>query len=165
MLQTSWFIPKVNQTLSLQFLFCYKGTSVTLASYQTNNLRFSRRWLWRMSSSGMLRRVALVRTDISEELSSSFIKVTRVGELGTTLAVTTNRRKLRRNTKWILLSDICLCKWIHMQGDLMQSQWGSLQAFGHSCSTPVYACMPCGMRVRSKLWSWLFYCPRMGTLK
>jgi hypothetical protein len=36
----------------------------------------------------MLRRVALVRTDISEELSASFIKVTRIGELGTTLVVT-----------------------------------------------------------------------------
>jgi hypothetical protein len=33
--------------------------------------------------------VALVRTDVSEELSPSFIRVTRIGELGTTLAVTT----------------------------------------------------------------------------
>jgi hypothetical protein len=32
-----------------------------------------------MSSSGMLRRVALVRTDVSEELSAS-IRVTRIGE-------------------------------------------------------------------------------------
>jgi hypothetical protein len=40
----------------------------------------------------MLRRVALVRTDISEELSASSIRVTRIGELGTTLAVTINRR-------------------------------------------------------------------------
>jgi hypothetical protein len=30
----------------------------------------------------MLRRLALVRTDISEELSASIIKVTRIGELG-----------------------------------------------------------------------------------
>jgi hypothetical protein len=48
-------------------------------------------------SSGMLRRVALVRTDVSEELSPSFIRVTRIGELETTLAATSNRRKLRRN--------------------------------------------------------------------
>jgi hypothetical protein len=33
--------------------------------------------------------VALVRTDVSEELSSSFIRVTRVSELGTTLNVNT----------------------------------------------------------------------------
>jgi hypothetical protein len=49
----------------------------------------------------MLRRVALVRTVVSEELGASFIRVTRIGELGTTLAVTTNRqhvflRSLRR---------------------------------------------------------------------
>jgi hypothetical protein len=39
-----------------------------------------------MASSGMLRHVALVRTDVAEELGVS-IKVTRMGELGTTLAV------------------------------------------------------------------------------
>jgi hypothetical protein len=38
----------------------------------------------------MLRRVALVRADVSEELSVPFIRVTRVGELGTTLGVTSN---------------------------------------------------------------------------
>jgi hypothetical protein len=41
-----------------------------------------------MASSGMLRRMALVRTDVSEELNASIIRVTRIGELGTTLAVT-----------------------------------------------------------------------------
>jgi hypothetical protein len=46
----------------------------------------------------MLRHVALVRTDFSEELTASFIRVTRIGELGTTLAVTSNRCMLRRNT-------------------------------------------------------------------
>jgi hypothetical protein len=40
----------------------------------------------RMASSGMLGRVALVRIDVSEELSTSFIRVTRIGEPGTTLA-------------------------------------------------------------------------------
>jgi hypothetical protein len=49
-----------------------------------------------MVSSGMLRRVTLVRTDVSEELSASFIRVTRVGELGTTLAVTSILRSVRR---------------------------------------------------------------------
>jgi hypothetical protein len=37
----------------------------------------------------MLRRVALVRTDVSEELGTSIIRVTKVGELVTTLAVVT----------------------------------------------------------------------------
>jgi hypothetical protein len=50
-----------------------------------------------MLSSGMLRRVALVRADVSEKLSASFIRVTRIGKLGRTLAVTSNRRTLRRN--------------------------------------------------------------------
>jgi hypothetical protein len=45
----------------------------------------------------MLRCVALVRTDVSEELIASIISVTRIGELGTTLAVTSNRCTLRRN--------------------------------------------------------------------
>jgi hypothetical protein len=45
-----------------------------------------------MAYSGILRRVALVRTDVSEELSASIIRVTRIGELGTTLAVTSVSR-------------------------------------------------------------------------
>jgi hypothetical protein len=42
----------------------------------------------------MLSRVVLVRTDVPEELSASFIRVTRIGELGTALVVTSNRREL-----------------------------------------------------------------------
>jgi hypothetical protein len=41
-----------------------------------------------MASSGMLGRETLLRTDFSEEHSASIIRVTRIGELGTTLAVT-----------------------------------------------------------------------------
>jgi hypothetical protein len=41
----------------------------------------------------MLRRMALVRTNISEEISASFIRVTRIGELGTTLALTTTHTR------------------------------------------------------------------------
>jgi hypothetical protein len=48
-----------------------------------------------MASSGVLRRVAFVGTDVSEELSASFIRVTRISELGKALAVTSNRRTLR----------------------------------------------------------------------
>jgi hypothetical protein len=56
-----------------------------------------------MASSGLLRRVVLVRTDVSEELSASFVRVTRIGELGTTLAVTSNRQTLLKNT-WSVLT-------------------------------------------------------------
>jgi hypothetical protein len=52
-----------------------------------------------MASSGMFRRVAFVRTEVSEELSATIIRVTRNDELGRKLAVTSNRRTLRRNTK------------------------------------------------------------------
>jgi hypothetical protein len=50
-----------------------------------------------MAFSGLLRRVALVRADVSQELRASFMRVTTIGELGTTLAVTSTRRTLRRN--------------------------------------------------------------------
>jgi hypothetical protein len=45
-----------------------------------------------MAASGLLRRVALVITDVSEEHRASFISMTRIVELGTTFAVTSNRR-------------------------------------------------------------------------
>jgi hypothetical protein len=44
-----------------------------------------------MVSSGLLRRVALRGTDISEECIASVMRATRIGELGTMLAVTINR--------------------------------------------------------------------------
>jgi hypothetical protein len=42
-----------------------------------------------MASIGMLRRVALLRTNVSEDLSATIIRVTRIGELGTTLMMET----------------------------------------------------------------------------
>jgi hypothetical protein len=50
----------------------------------------------RMPSSGILRHVPLVRTEVSEERSASIIKVTKIGEIGTKIAVSSNRRTLRR---------------------------------------------------------------------
>jgi hypothetical protein len=59
-----------------------------------------------MVSSAMLRYVTLVRTDVSEEISASFIRVTRISELGTTLAVTSNQSTLQRNTKLVFLRNV-----------------------------------------------------------
>jgi demethoxyubiquinone hydroxylase (CLK1/Coq7/Cat5 family) len=49
-----------------------------------------------MPSSGMLRRVAVVRTDVSKDCRASIIRITRIGELGT-LAVTSNRLFVAKN--------------------------------------------------------------------
>jgi hypothetical protein len=57
-----------------------------------------------MVSYGMLRRVALVRTDVSEDCSASLIRVTGIGELGTTQAATSNRRRLRRNKITVIVT-------------------------------------------------------------
>jgi hypothetical protein len=54
----------------------------------------------------MLRRVAIVRTDVSEEIAASIIRVTRLGELGRTLAVTSNRCTLRRNKSAMLVTAV-----------------------------------------------------------
>jgi hypothetical protein len=55
----------------------------------------------------MLRRVALVRTEeVSEERGISIISVTRIGELGITLAVTGNRCTLQGNTNAVPSSPI-----------------------------------------------------------
>jgi hypothetical protein len=47
-----------------------------------------------MPSSGLLRVVALVRTDVSEKRSASIIRVTIIVELGT-LTLTINRQSVR----------------------------------------------------------------------
>jgi hypothetical protein len=53
-------------------------------------LGFSLMRLQRMSYYGILCCVALVRTDVSVERISSTFRVTRIGDLGTTRAVTSN---------------------------------------------------------------------------
>jgi hypothetical protein len=62
-----------------------KALSRTTSGMILQDLTSSRRWLWRMTSSEMLRRVAVVRTDVSEEPIASIIRVTRIDELGTML--------------------------------------------------------------------------------
>jgi hypothetical protein len=50
-----------------------------------------------MSTSGMLRHVALVRFDVSEKLCASIIRVAKIGKPGKILIVTSDRSTLRRN--------------------------------------------------------------------
>jgi hypothetical protein len=50
-----------------------------------------------MPSYGTLRRVGLVRTDVSEVSIAPIIKLTRICELGKTLAVASNGSSLRKN--------------------------------------------------------------------
>jgi hypothetical protein len=65
----------------------YNVNSERLLQLQAKFIRPEIRKISRMPSSGMLRRVTLVRTYVSEELSASIIRVTRIGELGTTCSV------------------------------------------------------------------------------
>jgi hypothetical protein len=84
-------------------MFAVKWNTLPCATSEGGSCRASKHvakrvFSRRMASSGMLRRVAFVRIDVSEKLSASIINVTRIGQLGTALAVTSNRRMLRRNT-------------------------------------------------------------------
>jgi hypothetical protein len=65
-----------------------KSVNISL-QYKEKELKQQKR---RRVSSGLLRRVALVRTDVSEEPGAPFIRVTKIDELGTTQAATSNRR-------------------------------------------------------------------------
>jgi hypothetical protein len=60
----------------------------------------------------MLRRVILVRTDDLEGFSAFIIRVTRIGEVGSTLAVTSNRHTQRGSIasygyRWSYFTDSC----------------------------------------------------------
>jgi hypothetical protein len=64
-----------------------------------------------MTSSGMLRRVTLVRTDVLEGYIASIFKVTRIGELGTTLAVTRDRSVFpRRVPRYLVMLTVSLTR-------------------------------------------------------
>jgi hypothetical protein len=95
----------------------------------------------------MLRRVALVITDVSELLSVSFLRVTRIGKLGKTLAVTNNQRTLRRNVLSLACAGVSL-------GD------GPLSlCYCDSCVVPCMCwCIPRGRAVVPVL-LWLLCCP------
>jgi hypothetical protein len=88
-----------------------------------------------MVSSGMLRHVALVRTDVLEEPSASFIRVTRIGELGTAQAATSNRRMLRRNSMHRLLVAACAVPSSPILVTLMKEALGPSEKSVHTRAT------------------------------
>jgi hypothetical protein len=65
------------------------GTSKYFAFVDRGHGAGKKCYIRRMPFSGMLRRVAFARTDVSEEFNASIIRVTRIGELGM-LAVTSS---------------------------------------------------------------------------
>jgi hypothetical protein len=65
-----------------------------------------------MPSCVILYRVALVRTDVSEERIAYMISVTRIGELGATLAVTIIRSKQRGTRRKIPEDGILQTYWV-----------------------------------------------------
>jgi hypothetical protein len=60
----------------------------------------------RIASTEMLRRVALTRTDVSEEYFASIIRVIRIDELGRTLAVTSKRSPLRSVLRLLVTANV-----------------------------------------------------------
>jgi hypothetical protein len=54
----------------------------------------------------MLRLVDLVRTNVSEEANATIIRLTRIGELGTTLAVTSNSVFFRSVRRFLVAANV-----------------------------------------------------------
>jgi hypothetical protein len=74
--------------------FCSRTCSVAEHAMSSlyDNLRIPLSWKWR--------RVALVRTNVSEEPIDTIIRVTRIGELQTKLRISSKRSMLRFLSPW-----------------------------------------------------------------
>jgi hypothetical protein len=91
-----------NSGHNLAILLLYSRSFIHVITTQTN-----KNVMWRMVSSEMLRRVALVRTDISEEPGASFIRVTRIDELGTTQAATSCEESISSQGTSVASCSLC----------------------------------------------------------
>jgi hypothetical protein len=69
----------------------------------------------------MIRRVALVITDVSVDGSASIIRVTRIGELETTLAVTSSVRQLLATATFVSNTPIFVTLMIEALGSFEMS--------------------------------------------
>jgi hypothetical protein len=97
-----------------------------------------------MRSSGMFHRVDLVRTDVLEERIASIIRVTRVGELGTTLALTSNRLTLRSLTSLktvFFVGESSLCGVVERL--LLRTAIGEAVRCVHTRVWPTYSILIC----------------------
>jgi hypothetical protein len=71
-----------------------------------------------MPSSGKLRRVAVTETEVSEKRIASIIRVTRIGELGTSLEIPRNRSILRRNNRLLVTANVVRCSSVLIRATL-----------------------------------------------
>jgi hypothetical protein len=78
-------------------IYVEQGTRPSLDCILTIIQHFNNSTLWRIPSYGMWRHVALVRVDVSDVRVVSIIRMKGI-RIFWTLAVTSNRRTLRRNT-------------------------------------------------------------------
>jgi hypothetical protein len=88
----------------------------------------------RRMTSRMLHRVALVITDVSEECIASIIRVTTIGELRTTLAVTSTSILVNlmmeaiRSCETLVLARASRCN-IRKDGNLLSHRRGNLRSY------------------------------------
>jgi hypothetical protein len=85
--------PKTRSYIQTRYIYTYIFTfNIRVQTIKYEKLRC----VYKKSSSGILRRMPRVRTEVSEECIASIIRVKRIGELGKSLSVTNNQSTLRR---------------------------------------------------------------------